>query len=213
MDTLIYLATNTLNGKVYIGQTANYLSSRKADHRRKALVHRSRSHFHAAIRKYGFDAFEWRVLERVLIREILNERERWWVVHYRSTDPARGYNNTTGGCQCEFTADVRAKIAAAMTGPGNPNYGKPKSTETKARMSAVQKGRVRSPEHCVKLSAAGKRRRASPETRLRMSLAHRGRKHSPEAMERSRLANIGQKRTPEQRARMSEAARRRRRAP
>lgn len=211
---LIYLATNTLNGKVYVGQTSLDLSGRKADHKRKAVSDGSRSHFHAAIRKYGWEVFAWRVLERVLLRELLNERERWWVAHYQSTDTARGYNNTTGGGQCEFTPEAKDRIRVAMTGPRNPNYGTRKSPETLARMRAAQKGRPKPPEVVAKVAAQMRGRRHSAETRLKMSLAHRGRKHDPAAMERTRQANLGSTRTPEQRARMSAAARRRRqRAP
>lgn len=164
---IIYLARNRINGKVYVGQTVVSLAERMGDHRRKALVHRSRSHFHSAIRKYGFDAFEWTILERSLMREALNSSERAWIKKYHSTDPRRGYNNTTGGDACEFTEEAKKRIGDAgkgrklrpehiealrrrFSGEGNPFYGKHHSDDARAKNRAAHVGKKLRPEHIAK---------------------------------------------------------------
>ncbi len=164
---IIYLARNTLNGKVYIGQTVKSLRERMGDHRRSALVHGSRCHFHAAIRKYGFAAFEWKTLECVLLREALNPAERYWIRLYHSTDPRRGYNNTHGGDSFEFTEEAKRKIGLAgkgrrisearkaelrslMAGAGNPFHGEHHTEEAKAKNRAAHVGRKLRPEHIAK---------------------------------------------------------------
>lgn len=206
---VVYIAINKINGKVYIGQTTQPFNLRKIDHKRKAQLYSSKSHFHAAIRKYGFDAFSWKVLETVLFREALNKAERYWIRFYKSTDPKRGYNNTTGGDSFELTTDAKNKLSKSLMGQNNPNFGKPKSPETKARMSASQKGRKQSPSHTEKSRLARIGRHLSEEHKQHIRLAHLGKKHDPVAMEKTRLFNLGSKRTPEQKARMSAAAKRR----
>jgi hypothetical protein len=57
-------------------------------------------------------------------------------------------------------------------GANNPNYGKPKTEEWKAKVRAAQKGRV-----------------ASKETRLKMSLAGLGRRHTEDAKKRIGIAS------------------------
>lgn len=163
---LIYKATNTVNGKIYIGQTVQRLYERIGDHRRKAIVHESRSHFHAGIRKYGFEAFTWEVVEFVA-RDLLNERERYWIAFYDSANPAKGYNNTKGGDTYEFTEETRRRIGAAgrgkkrsveyrenlrriSRGEGNPFHGRRHTEEAKAKNRAAHVGRKLAPEHIAK---------------------------------------------------------------
>jgi group I intron endonuclease len=169
---IIYMARNRLNGKVYIGQTVLSLAERKGDHRRKAFIHGSRSHFHAAIRRYGFEVFEWRVLERVLLREALNPSERAWIKKFHSTNPRRGYNNTHGGDTFEFTEETKRKIGNAgrgrklkpeqieaarvrMAGSGNPFYGKRHTEEANAKNRAAHVGKKLKPEHKAKCLKRG----------------------------------------------------------
>ena len=66
METnIIYLATNTVNGKRYVGLTRGTLSNRWAQHvsiaRRKP-----RSYLHRAIAKYGADVFDIRPIASAL---------------------------------------------------------------------------------------------------------------------------------------------------
>ena len=77
MDGIIYGVRCRCNGKWYIGQTINY-KQRKQNHLTCARYNRDRCVFHAAIRKYGEDSFEWVVLESgVKTHDELNEREKF----------------------------------------------------------------------------------------------------------------------------------------
>ena len=92
---VIYVARNRVNGKLYVGQTTKKLYKRKCDHVNDA--ERGYGHvFHAAIKKYGKDAFEWDTLQICYGRNCLNEAEKWWIRNLRSMVP-NGYNLTTGG--------------------------------------------------------------------------------------------------------------------
>ena len=54
---IIYKATNTANGKIYIGLTTLSLERRKIEHFWKANSSNKPYHFYNAIRKYGWNAF------------------------------------------------------------------------------------------------------------------------------------------------------------
>lgn len=58
---MIYKATCTKTGLVYVGQTATSLPLRRQEHFREA-ANGSDTSFHQAIREHGEDAFVWDVL-------------------------------------------------------------------------------------------------------------------------------------------------------
>lgn len=181
---IIYKATNRLNGKVYIGQTVQALAERMGDHRRKALVHSSKSHFHAAIRKYGFDAFDWTVLEKAEDRALLNSLEQFWIKSHESTNPSKGYNNTHGGDSFEFTEETKRRIGEAgrgnkrseafkenlrqiEKGDHNPFYGKHHTEEAKRKNREAHVGKKLKPEHiakCIHLGSNNPRAVINEET-------------------------------------------------
>lgn len=70
---IIYKATNKTTKKEYVGLTKNELSNRKADHKRKAKSGKSTMAFHDAIRKYGFENFEWEIQE---LARFVEEKEK-----------------------------------------------------------------------------------------------------------------------------------------
>ena len=110
MRGIIYKATNTLNGEVYIGQTTQSLERRKAGHRAQAGRHRGNDPFHDAIMYYGWDSFSWEIIEtiereipstlrgaeRYIMRPIMLAAEARYIDEYRSYDPRYGYNSQGG---------------------------------------------------------------------------------------------------------------------
>ena len=93
---IIYMATNKINGKKYIGQTVKELTERKKGHKYDAL-HRNRNiPFHNAIKKYGMDNFEWDVIWKGTERQddpyLLDRMERRFMKEYEPE-----YNVRTGG--------------------------------------------------------------------------------------------------------------------
>ena len=90
----IYKITNLVNGKIYIGKTIN-LDSRLYKHKYLAKKGNSR-HLYSAMRKYGIENFSYEVVEEC-DASLLNDRERYWINAYNSTDRNIGYNKTNGG--------------------------------------------------------------------------------------------------------------------
>lgn len=59
---VVYKVTNVINKKIYVGKTSGDLDKRKRQHKWNSLNGNSQTYFHKAIRKYGFDNFEWSIL-------------------------------------------------------------------------------------------------------------------------------------------------------
>ena len=96
----IYIAENKINGKCYIGQTVSSLRKRASRHIADALYTNDSYAFHKAIRKYGREAFNFRIIEDNISLEQLDEREKYWIAYYHSyiyDEQCNGYNMTQGG--------------------------------------------------------------------------------------------------------------------
>ena len=166
----IYLITNTVNGKVYVGQTKRTLRERWADHR-KAYAHQGERYncpLYRAFRKYGLGAFTLSELEQCSDLDLLNRAEQKWVSHYHSTNSFLGYNATSGGGQ-----------------------GRTPTLETRAKLSASKKKQMESPEARRRVSEGVKKQWEDPIFRQRMTeqLRLRGadpanRKHISETLSR-----------------------------
>lgn len=62
MVGIIYKAENKINNNCYIGKTVQELKKRKYRHKTNAYRYEYISAFHSAIRKYGWNNFEWSIL-------------------------------------------------------------------------------------------------------------------------------------------------------
>lgn len=99
----IYLITNLINQKVYIGQSVD-IHRRYAEHLRsgqpeKYAIKNERdinTPIHKAMQKYGIDNFSLTILEECN-KEELNEKEKHWIKKYQSNNKEKGYNLTKGG--------------------------------------------------------------------------------------------------------------------
>ena len=116
MKGIIYKATNTFNGKVYIGQTVAGLPKRKQQHMKDAKADDANS-FHVALYQYP-NAFEWEVIDsfsgtREQVIHALNVAEEYHILVSNSTDPRYGYNSTQGGYSSDkFAEQIRLRAKA-----------------------------------------------------------------------------------------------------
>jgi group I intron endonuclease len=102
---IIYKITNSINGKVYIGQTIQKNPKmRWYDHQAKARCGVNQPLFNA-IRKYSVDSFTWEVIDQANSLEELNKLEEQYVKQYNSID--EGYNiREAGGNKLHNTASI-----------------------------------------------------------------------------------------------------------
>ena len=91
----IYKITNTLNGKVYIGQTIKTIQKRFTQHKNNSnKEYFSQIVLYKAFNKYGIENFICEEIEEVP-NDKLDEREKYWIEYYDSY--FNGYNSTLGG--------------------------------------------------------------------------------------------------------------------
>jgi group I intron endonuclease len=143
---IIYKATNTVNGKCYIGKTKNSLESRIKSH--KIASTKKDSLFYRAINKYGFDNFKWEVITKCDDINELNNLEKKYI-----SENYNGYNIAKGG-------------DGGDTISNHPNI------ETiKNNVSKFHKGKILSKEHKEKISEAhkGKTKNWAKDTAKKMS--------------------------------------------
>ncbi len=174
----IYLTTNLINGKRYIGQKKSdkflgegYLGS-------GTLLFRS-------IKKYGRKNFSVELLEIINTnQDDLNAREIYWIAKYDAVNDPMFYNLHMGGNGCSgfrMPESVKQHLREIHLGENNPQYGK------KGPLSASFG--VPLPE----------------ERKLKISEKLKGRKLPAEVVAKVAKKNTGKKRTDAQRAKMKEA--------
>lgn len=200
--SVVYLVTNRINGKQYVGKTVYTLRSRRFQHEHTALRMPS-LFFHRALRKYGFKSFTWEVLFCGGKNLLLDRWEKYYIKLLETKVP-NGYNLTDGGegiCGMVFSEESRAKMSDAKRGIKH-------SLKTRIKMSAAHKGRKYSVEHCNNISASQKGRKHTPEAKAKISAALKGRigrLHTPEECAKMSAMLQGRKITPEWRTKISVA--------
>ena len=93
----IYIITNNINQKKYVGQTTQTIEKRWAEHCYDAINNRDDFYFHKAIRKYGQENF---TIECLIECEdsLLDEKEIFYIEKYKTFYIYNlGYNLTRGG--------------------------------------------------------------------------------------------------------------------
>ncbi len=187
----IYLVTNKVNGKQYVGQTKFTMEKRRKCHESGVGCGKL---IHWAIRKYGPDRFEWDEVCSDVPEEDLNRLEIECIAWYGTMVPM-GYNLTAGGnskLAPEFCQRISAKIKSLWKDP-----------EYRDRLSQSHRGKFVSGATRAKLSIKSKGRWLDPVYRNKIVIANKGKKLSAGHIAKIRASNIGKKRTPEQIIRMS----------
>jgi len=90
---IIYKATNTMSGNVYIGQTVKTLEERIHQHTK--ITSKGKSKFSKALKSYGIENFDWDVIYTATTKEELNQLEIFYINEYDSIK--NGYNMVEGG--------------------------------------------------------------------------------------------------------------------
>jgi group I intron endonuclease len=192
---IIYIITNSVNQKQYVGKTKNTCDQRLVGH--KSSARRGyQTRLARAIRKYGEASFTIEILEDTT-EDQLDDRERYFI---KTIKPE--YNMTSGGDGgAQTSPEVRKRLsdcAKKYIGDKNGFFGKTHTAEAKEKMAASRRGRSTSDEVKRKISktltgykfppikdetkakmkdAWVKRRKigVSNETKAKMSAARKGR--------------------------------------
>lgn len=177
----VYVLTNRINGKRYVGQTVVSFKDRMRSHRKAA------SAIGNAIRKYGVENFDIEI--NPIEQDNLDHIEKALILFYDSIS-SNGYNLDTGGNKNKrLSLDAKQSLSKAHIGfhhtkeacrkIGISHLGHEVSEETKEKISLQNRGKKRSKESSEQMSQSQikrfsinppspnkKRARWSPESRL-----------------------------------------------
>lgn len=161
----IYLITNNLNGKTYVGQRKLY--SPYVTPETDGYMG-SGSYLFNAKKKYGVENFSKEILAECYSRDILNILEIQYIKLYREIGKAE-YNIANGGLGNEGGHPVSEETKEKIR---RWNLGKIVSEETREKLRKNNKSRT--PEVKEKLRQANLGKHPSEETRKKLSLSQKG---------------------------------------
>lgn len=158
----VYMHTNKVNGKKYIGITSKPVEERW----KNGFGYKTDTYIRRAIDKYTWDGFEHVVIVSNLSEQEAKLKEIEMIALYKTNckkyyNPTYGYNMTDGGdgsfgrFHTEATKDKISKSRIGkytgennpnynnhkLAGENNPMYGKCHSEETRAKISKNRKGK------------------------------------------------------------------------
>jgi len=224
----IYKIVCSVNGKVYIGQSKNPMK-RWNEHCNSLNAGRHHSaRLQRAWNKYGGESFVHSIIE-FCDPSSADERERYWIKFFDSTNKHRGFNIEGGGNSNKAVSDetrIKLKIAhqkryeiakqylnspeaiekrrIKLSGTNNPMYGRKHSAETRTRMSMIRKGRMAGTNNPMYGKPVSKERREL-YSRLFSGEGNPfyGRHHTEETRQKIREKAIGRTHSDEARRKMS----------
>lgn len=140
MKYTIYLRTNTVNNKQYVGQTGNFKQREYEWNCFKKTY--ANEHIDEDREKYGLDAWAVETLAETDSREDAWELEQRFIKDFNTKWP-NGYNLDSGGLIGKnLSEETKKKMSEELKGENNPKYwlGKHRSEETKQKISEALKG-------------------------------------------------------------------------
>ena len=181
--------------KYYVGQTIGTMEqrARKDGKGYRIFDETCNSKFARSIRKWGWDAFEGRVLEEVY-EEDLNELEKFYIEQFDSYK--NGYNSTIGGEGTrghnpfankteEEMKKIKEKLSKSQSIAGKKRFKNPKERK---KQSIINKKRFQDPEEREKISEILRERYKDPKEREKMSEIQRKRYKNPKEREKQSIA-------------------------
>lgn len=130
----VYRHTLKEDGRSYIGQTCLTLERRSGQN---GYRYKHCPKFWNAIEKYGWDSFEHVVIEDNLTLEEANILEEKLIKEYNSIE--NGFNINLGGRNHLWSLEQQQQMKERNLGEKNPNYGKPRSEETKRKIGEANR--------------------------------------------------------------------------
>jgi group I intron endonuclease len=138
----IYLITNLISGKIYIGQTKDP-NRRWRDHQTASRKKEKNQIISKAMNKYGCQNFIFDIIATCKNQEDADAVEEVIILQYNSRDLSIGYNLKAGGSSSKHSESSIKKISQSSIGKPGTNTGKKFSDEWRIKISKSQIGKAR----------------------------------------------------------------------
>lgn len=132
----IYLITNKINGKMYVGKSINMYKRINYRHKRSQNPNiKPESFLHKAIQKYGWKNFEVKILEEYnsINNTLLLDRESYWIKKLGTLSTNNGYNIVSYSTDCTGLKRTKEQKEKRKNRPIKSGW--KHSIESKKRMS------------------------------------------------------------------------------
>lgn len=131
----VYVHTNKINGKKYVGQTCQ-----KPEYRwNNGKNYEECAYFYHAIEKYGWDGFDHEIIAKNLTKSEADNFEKILIEKLNTMNPNAGYNLRAGGSEVIFSEVSKRKMSEShiglLAGENHPMYGKHHTEESKLKIS------------------------------------------------------------------------------
>lgn len=157
----VYMHTNKVNRKKYIGITSQKPTSRW----KNGKGYEEYTRFGRAIEKYGWDSFQHEILFTSLNRKEAESAEIKLIAKYQTQNPKFGYNLASGG----LVNSGWSQSEEAKKNLSEIHTGKPRTAETKEKISKTIKKKWENKNFSQNMSNAMKRHWKNDEYRMKIS--------------------------------------------
>lgn len=181
----VYIHTNKINGKKYIGITSRPPEKRWG---KNGKGYKRHVHFWNAIQKYGWDNFRHDIVCQKETFEYACKIEKCLIKHYKSNNCKYGYNCTFGGEGRLLTDEQKKILSDQRKGNKNHFYGKHHTEETKEKLKEANKNRQLSIKQLEGLKFG--RVKWSKERRDKLSESHKGEKSPTSKLKETDVIDI-----------------------
>ena len=150
MNYYIYIITNLINNKKYIGKRSTRFSIEQDKYMGSGKI------LLQAYQKYGKENFIKEIIEICSDEKELNKREKYWIDYYNACNNENFYNiaeggtggNTYKGLSKEELERIKQIKSQQTKGENNPNYGKHFTEEQKIKMSnSLKESYIKNKDH------------------------------------------------------------------
>lgn len=145
----VYKITNSVTGKIYIGQTWNSIKQRWFDHKKPSGKNCIK--LHRAIIKYGSDSFSLELLTLCATQETADYWEEYFIKEYDTIKS--GYNIRSGGSRGRMSEAQRKAMGDFHRGKSMSEDSKNKMARSQQKLTTVQINQILKDDRIARLVA------------------------------------------------------------
>lgn len=127
-DYVVYMHENRINGKKYVGITSGDPELRWSN----GCGYYKNKHFYDAIKRYGWDAFDHKILYSHLSKDDACRIEQEMIAKYQTQDKRKGYNLTSGGEHFKHSEESKMLMSERRKGKNQGAFTKEHIEKMKA---------------------------------------------------------------------------------